>query len=119
MRRIDVGSRPTSRSELSKWYSEALEAQAASGLSVADFARCLGVSVPTLYQWRRRLGSPGSGASGDEGPARLVEVTVARSAAVETDDMVVRLCSGRRSIDVPRGFDDTELRRLVAALESC
>jgi len=116
MRRIDVGSRPTSRSELSRWYSEALEAQAASGLSVADFAHRMGVSVPTLYQWRRRLGSP---EGNDECPARLVEVTVTRPADVATDGMVVRLCSGRRSIDVPRGFDDVELRRLVAALESC
>lgn len=119
MRRIEVGARPTSRSELTKWYSEALEAQAASGLSVADFAQRLGVSVPTLYQWRRRLGSPERADSGGESPARLVEVTVARPTLPATDGMVVRLCSGRRSIDVPRDFDDAELRRLVAALESC
>jgi transposase-like protein len=116
MRRIDVGSRPTSRSELSRWYSEALEAQAASGLSVADFAQRMGVSVPTLYQWRRRLGTP---EGNDQCSAKLVEVTVRQPADVATDGMVVRLCSGRRSIDVPLGFDDAELRRLVAALESC
>lgn len=46
MRRIDVGPRPTSRDELAAWYTEALAAQAASGLTVAEFARRIGVSVP-------------------------------------------------------------------------
>ncbi|WP_374682300.1 helix-turn-helix domain-containing protein [Accumulibacter sp.] len=120
MGRIDVGPRPTSRDELAVWYSEALAAQAASGLSVAEFAGRIGVSVPTLYSWRRRLeASPPR-----ESSARLVELTMTRTPAMMPDApsasaMVVRLCSGRRSIDVPAGFDDAELRRLVAALESC
>jgi hypothetical protein len=118
MRRIDLGARPTSRRELASWYSGALEAQATSGLSVAEFAHRLGVSVPTLYQWRRRLGTP---PRGDDLPARLVEVEVTRSGATTTtaDAMVVSLCSGQRSIGVPHGFDSDELRRLVAVLESC
>jgi hypothetical protein len=33
--------------------------------------------------------------------------------------MVVQLCAGRRSIEVPAGFDGAELQRLVAAIESC
>jgi transposase-like protein len=119
MRRIDVGSRPTSRGELARWYSEALEAQATSGLSVAEFAHRMGVSVPTLYMWRRRLGS----SHGTEAlPAKFVEVTVRPSSAsthTEPGAMVVRLCSGRRSVDVPIGFDDDELRRLITTLESC
>jgi hypothetical protein len=119
MRRIDLGARPRSRRELASWYSGALEAQATSGLSVAEFAHRLGVSVPTLYQWRRRLGTP---PRGDDLPARLVEVEVTRSGGTTTttaDAMVVSLCSGRRSIGVPHGFDSDELRRLVAVLESC
>ena len=56
MRRNDVGARPASRSELAEWYSAALADQAASGMSVAKYAGYLGVSVPPLYQWRRRLG---------------------------------------------------------------
>lgn len=120
MRKIDVGPRPTSRGELAKWYSDALAAQAASGLGVAEFAQRMGVSMPTLYLWRRRLGVP---PPPNESPARLVEVTVTRPSsatfAAATGAMVVRLCSGRRSIDVPAGFDDAELRRLVTAIESC
>lgn len=116
MRRIDLGGRPTSRGDLAAWYSAALEAQAASGLSVADYAERIGVSVPTLYQWRRRLESP---TASDAAGAKLVEVTVTRPAASGCDGMVVRVCDGRRSIEVPSGFDGDDLRRLVAVLESC
>lgn len=116
MRRIDVGPRPTSRNELAVWYAEALEAQVASGLSIAEYAGRIGVSVPTLYQWRRRLGSQGHDGGNQ---ARLVEVTVTRPAGATDDHMIVRLCSGRRSIEVPRDFADDELRRLIAVVESC
>jgi hypothetical protein len=117
MRRIDVGARPASRSELAEWYSAALADQAASGMSVAKYAGYLGVSVPTLYQWRRRLGvDVGDPVSGS---AKLVEVTLARPTAVAAGGLVVRLCAGRRSVEVPRGFDEDDLRRLVTALESC
>jgi hypothetical protein len=116
MRSIDLGERPTSRSELAAWYSAALDAQAASGLSVTDYAEQIGVPAVTLYQWRRRLDS----ATRDgQDHARLVEVTVTRPAASNSDGMVVRVCEGRRSIEVPRGFAGDDLRRLVAVLESC
>jgi transposase-like protein len=96
MRRIDVGPRPTSRDKLAEWYSEALAAQSTSGLSVAEFAGRLGVSVPTLYMWRRRLGA----SSPQESSARLVELTVTRTPSIldatSASAMVVRLCSGRR-----------------------
>jgi len=119
MRRIDVGPRPASRGELAAWYTEALAAQATSGLSVAEFAGRIGVSVPTLYMWRRRLGP----SQARELPAKLVELTVTRTPpmadAASAGAMVVRLCTGRRSVDVPVGFDDNALRRLIATLESC
>jgi transposase-like protein len=102
---------------LANWYSAALEAQEASGLSVAAFAERMGVSVPTLYMWRRRLGTARSVA---ESSSKFVEVTVTRpsSPAPSSGAMVVRLCAGR-SVEVPRGFDDDELRRLIAVVESC
>jgi len=116
MRRIDLGERPTSRSELAAWYSAALDAQAASGLSVAAYAEGIGVSVPTFYQWRRRLQSA---TRGGRGHAKLIEVELAGPAARASDGVLVRLCDGRRSIEVPRGFDGDDLRRLVTVLESC
>ena len=57
----------------------------------------------------------------DQTPAQLVELTVARgsSPAAAAGPMVVQLRAGRRSIEVPAGFDGAELQRLVAAIESC
>ena len=117
MRRIDVGPRPTSRDELASWYAGALEAQAASGLSVAEYAGRIGVSVPTLYMWRRRLGSPRLNGGDD---AKLIELTVTRPTTTSASEgMLVRVGDGRRSVVVPPGFDAAELRRLVEVLESC
>jgi hypothetical protein len=118
MRRIDLGRRPASRDELAAWYGAALDAQAASGLSGGGYAEQLGVSAWTLYQWRRRLSGSGDDVSeADQG--KLVEVTMARQSRSSGGSLVVRVNEGRRSIEVPRGFDDDDLRRLVAALESC
>ena len=63
MFKIDRGARPTGRAGLTAWYAAALAHQARSGLSVAEFARQLGASAATLYEWRRRLGPTGSGMS--------------------------------------------------------
>lgn len=117
MRRFDLGERPRSRDELAAWYSAALDGQAASGLSVTAYAEQIGVTAATLYQWRRRLlDSDGE----TPGRANLVEVTIARPSRPTGDStLVVRVSDGRRSIEVPRGFDGDELRRLVTALESC
>jgi transposase-like protein len=119
MRRIDAGRRPASREELAGWYSSVLEAQSRSGLSVADYAARVGVSAVTLYQWRRRLSTS---SYDDHAPdrARLVEVTLARGRQADSAGvLVVRVRDGSRAIEVPRGFDSDDVRRLVTVLESC
>lgn len=117
MRRIELGERPTNRGDLAGWYAAALAAQAASGLSVADYASQIGVAVPTLYQWRRRLQSAGDG---HDTRTNLVEVTLARpTSTVTTNSLMVHINDGHRRIEVPRGFDGDDLQRLVALLESC
>ena len=114
MRRNDPGVRPTSRKERAAWYGAVLEAQARSGLSVCDYADRIGVTATTLYWWRRRLGQRG----GVRHPVSLVEVAVAGTEC-SGEALVVRLSDGRRTIEVPRGFDGDDLRRLIAVLESC
>jgi transposase-like protein len=125
MRKINLGERPGRGGELGGWYAAALEDQASSGLSVAEYAAQLGVTAATLYQWRRRLAGGGGGPvergrSGRPGPRGLVEVTVGSGAeaAREAEGFVVRLARHRK-VEVPGGFDAAELRRLVVALESC
>jgi transposase-like protein len=64
-----------------------------SGMSVTQFCRDEGVSVPSFYQWRKRLArEPG----GKDAPL-FVPVHVTQSAAVE-----IRLPNGTR-ISVPPG----------------
>ncbi len=119
MQRIDLGERPRDRNGLAQWYAAALEDQASSGLSVTDYAFEIGVTAATLYQWRRRLSAPGGGDRTQDG-AGLVEVTVKRGPVTENaGSYVVRVRGVDRCIEVPRGFDCDELRRLVTLLESC
>ena len=106
--------RPTSRKDLAAWYGAVLEAQIRSGLSVCDYAERIGVTATTLYLWRRRLGQAGD----VRDRVKLVEVAVAKAEGCR-EALVVRLGDGRRSIEVPHGFDDDNLRRLIAVLESC
>ena len=98
MRRIDVGARRAASQpqRVGGVVFGGVSGLGASGMSVAKYAGYLGVSVPTLYQWRRRLGVD----IGDpvSGSAKLVEVTLARPAAVAAGGLVVRLCAGRRSV---------------------
>jgi transcriptional regulator with XRE-family HTH domain len=58
MQDIDLTVRPQSRDELTAWYTAALEDQARSGQSMADYAEDLGVAPATLYQWKRRSRRP-------------------------------------------------------------
>jgi Transposase len=117
MRRNRLGERPSNRIELAAWYATALESQAHSGLSVARYAEEIGVTPATLYQWRRRLWRS---SDSDPNRAKLVEVSLAASRTNSVAEaVVVHVGGGRRSIEVPRGFDDGDLRRLLAVLESC
>jgi transposase-like protein len=123
MQRIDLGERPTRRSDLTRWYSAVLAAQERNGLSVREYARQLGVTATTLYSWRRRLSAGGrrrsARAATETGRPGLVELVVDRSHAGDAGQSTVVRLRGDRRIEVPRGFDGDDLRRLVTVLESC
>ena len=70
MPRHSIPERPRSRDELEAWYGAALDDQATSGLSVAEYAEGIGVTAATLYQWRRRLGADSDDRSDSAQPAR-------------------------------------------------
>ena len=115
--------RPSSRDQLASWYAAALKEQAASGLSIAEFAAELGVSAATLYQWRRRLADAVDGSVATESSApELIEVVLGGSQRVPRGpspaSLTVRL-PGSREIEIPSGFDAEALQRVVRALESC
>lgn len=112
-------SRPTSRSELSAWYEAVLNAQESSGMSVSEAADEVGVTPSTLYQWKRRL-SPAPGDLQPTAPGLVqVHVTGAPDHFGEEARSVVLRLGEDRSIEVPDGFDSSELARLIEVVVSC
>jgi hypothetical protein len=105
------------------WHREeaelALEAWAASGLSLAAFARRHQIEAKRLGRWRRRL------AEGEvvEAPTprfhrlRLV-VDDGNAELSRVDDGVELVLRGGRRISVRSGFDSSTLQQLVQAVES-
>lgn len=86
-----------------------------SGQSVIDFARERGISPWSLYRWRRRL-------AGDPAPVcaakpDFVQVTIKATPAPRSA-IQIELERGVR-VNVPAGFDEGELRRLLEVLASC
>lgn len=91
----------------------ALVEQAASGLSLSDFARREGIVPGRLHRWRRQLG--GTAGPLEAAPARQPAVIelVARPGPTERVDVV--LASGV-TLRVAETIDPRALARLVATL---
>jgi hypothetical protein len=92
-----------------------------SGLRRKEFCAARGLSAHTLDAWRRRAARP-------VGAEKIVPVELVESCAIGRGRMSsvsaqprgalrVVLSSGLR-IEVEPGFDGTELRRLIAALDA-
>jgi len=122
-----IASRHKGRSGLADWYLAVFEAQGAEGLTTAELAALLGMTVANVYYWKRRLREQGPGATGPDPQgatgAGLVEVRVAtrtsRSGASPPGAVLELRLAGSRSVVVPSGFDPVDLRALIGALETC
>jgi hypothetical protein len=91
-----------------------VEEQEASGLSMAAFARKVGIPAYRLYDARTRLRRSRRAASlHDLHPLHVIDPESAAGEAIE-----LRLPSGL-SIKVERNFDEVALRRLLKVLVSC
>jgi len=77
-------SRSSSQAKVRQW-ADRLERFRSSGQTVAWFCDCEGVSVPSFYQWRKKLGV-GSGrrlpAKSGDNALQAIELSPARSASV-------------------------------------
>ena len=93
-----------------------VEEQEASGLSVKEFAEKRGISRWSLYEWRRsrRRERRKARVSGSRG---FVELKVVGEQS-RREAITVELASGVR-LQVPAGFEEGHLRRLVEVLRSC
>jgi len=106
-------------SVLARWES--------SGLSLRRFGKLEGISYAKLLYWKSKLrgGEPGEQKGRDcaatPGTAELLPVEVvadSQSVAADSSSYSIWLGNGI-GLDVPLGFDEAEVRRLVALLGSC
>jgi transposase-like protein len=92
-----------------------------SGLSLKAFGEREGISYTTLQYWRRKLSGKKGGRKGSPVPAALAPVRIVPDAPeVERRSSAFDVwLSNGISVEVPTGFDERELRRLVEVLAAC
>jgi len=112
-----------------EWARQHVEAQAESGLSVADFCFAYGLPVRTFYTWRRRLNAKRPASPGEDTISWLAVHPLFAEVAVLSPELVSGECvsseslaevvlRGGRRLEVGADFDAEALRHLVALLES-
>jgi len=92
-----------------------------SGLSLKAFGEREGISYTTLQYWRRKLSGKKGGKRTSPVPAGLTRVRIIPDAPeVERRSSAFDVWfSNGISVEVPSGFDEQELRRLVGVLATC
>jgi hypothetical protein len=92
-------------------WRERLARQRRSGLTVADFCECEGVSTPAFYAWKRRLGS-----GGVNGPAatRAAPLFVPLSLSPVAAGVRIVLPGGA-IVELPPGADERLLCMCIRA----
>ena len=113
-----IDSKPRRRSDLPDWYSALFSAAESEDLSVSELAERAGCSIPSLYNWRRRLAKEAEESHASPG---LVHVTVTGSSPrppASFERLEVRLSSGH-SVLVPKGVDPADLAAVLGALAPC
>ena len=97
----------------SKWRDLIAE-QERSGLTVRAFAECRGISAPTMYWWRCRLGRPRR--ANELVPVEIVEDDVVGGSRGTFAPGFELQIADALILRIPTGFDEGELLRLVRAL---
>jgi len=105
-----------SRNSLADYYRELLEEQAASDLSMTEFAEEVGVSAATLYGWRRRLADSAEVTEAQE--LLEVQLTDGEDAAQRRSPIVLTV-DRRLRIELEADFDAGALERLLQLLSRC
>lgn len=111
MRRRKIGDEGEAR--------RCLDAQRASGLEPAVWARREGVDGRSLNAWRMNLARRGAGGPAPAAPrfVELVPFEESRAIVAEGPGFAVRC--GRFVVDVGEAFDEASLRRLLRVLVAC
>jgi len=96
-----------------------------SGQTVRSFATSRGLSAATLYAWRRRLGLANrrrpdpTGSDASLVTPRLLEVGLREVGGPRVGSGIVLYLFDRHRVEVPAGFAEEDLRRLVHVLAAC
>ena len=90
----------------------AMVEQAASGLSLSDFARREGIAPGRLYRWRRELGEMSGGRVSASAPPAVIELRAARP----SEDRVEIVLPSGVTLRVTEAIAPAALARLLAAL---
>ncbi len=113
------------RAEVAATWRERLGRWQRLQCSITEFCRREGISQPSFFQWRRRLGvndapsPPDVGRHSPRGAAFIpVQVVATKSDREPTSDDVawLEISSGEIVCRVPTHVDETTLRRLVRVL---
>ena len=117
MSTFDPSRRPSGGLALSRWYARAFAEQQSRGLSMVELASEVGVSVVTLYQWRRRL-SDSEAESVQSGG--LIELKIDEPRTTEQRGSSFRLdLDSRGVLEIPCDFDAEALGKLLEVLRTC
>jgi hypothetical protein len=90
--------------------------QHSSGRTVAETCDRAGVTVPSYYAWKRKLGISGSRARKPRRPGSLVPIRVVLDRPAITSTVEIAL-PGNIAVRVPSGFDADTLSIVLAAVE--
>jgi len=102
-----------------------LEQWRVSGMSRAAFCRLRGISYHTLNQWKSRIEADADHQAAP-GRARFIEFALPTAPAAPTESSAPSAAasyeiglSGGRWLRVSPGFDESDVARLIAVVESC
>jgi hypothetical protein len=105
-----------SQSTRDKWR-QIIQAQRASGLSIAGYCRRHGIAASALYVWKQRLVHEPSEPAFVQVPT-TAESQVSAGADAAGHAAVLEVClGGGRRLRVGRGFDHALLAEVVGVLE--
>jgi len=89
-----------------------------SNCTVAEFAAEIGVAVPTIYNWKRRLHSESGERTGQSGPSMvrvIAQPEFSSPSATPSSKIDIHLPNGVTCSVCP-GFDEQTLLRLIDIL---
>lgn len=112
------------RIEREAQWRKRIEEQSRSGLSVRAFCRHEGITEPSFYDWRRRLGQSARAGVAPSGEGASVAPAFARVVMAMNEEPNPRLsrieieCRGGRVIRVGPGFDRATLIEALSVIEA-